>query len=91
MSKYSLHQTPSDISQSLIEKIKVLRKQEGLSQVELATRSGVSLGSIKRFERTGEISLSSLLQIVYVLDRLEDFKLILNPNNEQSKEHLFSI
>jgi hypothetical protein len=34
----------------------------------------VSLGSIKRFEKTGEISLKSLLNIALVLRRLEDFE-----------------
>jgi transcriptional regulator with XRE-family HTH domain len=39
---------------------KVLRKQAGFSQSELAKRSGVSLGSLKRFKTTGQISFCSL-------------------------------
>ena len=39
----------------------------------LAKRSGVSLGSLKRFEQTGEISLKSLLKLALVVERLDDF------------------
>ena len=35
---------------------------------------GVSLGSIKRFETTGQISLESLLKIAFILDCLDDFQ-----------------
>ena len=45
----------------------------GYTQTECATRSGVSLGSLKRFERTGQISLESLLKLAFVLECLGDF------------------
>ena len=48
-------------------KIKEVRKTRGISQEVLANMSGVSFGSIKRFERTGEISLYSLLKIMNTL------------------------
>lgn len=47
---------------------KKLRKRKKISQSELALRSGVSLGSIKRFEQTGEISLQSLTKIAIALE-----------------------
>jgi len=34
----------------------------------------VSLGSLKRFEQSGEVSLRSLLRIAFVLECLEDFE-----------------
>lgn len=49
------------------------RKALKLSQKELAKRSGVSYGSIKRFEQHGEISLRSLLKIADALNALQDF------------------
>jgi transcriptional regulator with XRE-family HTH domain len=70
---YSIEKTPSAIQQEIALKVRVLRKQEGYSQADLATRSGVSLGSIKRFERTGQISFESLLKVAYLLGRLVDF------------------
>lgn len=47
--------------------IKAFRKERKISQEKLALLSNVSLGSIKRFERTGNISFISLLQICQAL------------------------
>ena len=74
MNPYSLKPLPSDIQASLANKFRVLRKAQGYSQEETAKRSGVSLGSLKRFENTGQISLESLLKLSHLLDRLDDFK-----------------
>ncbi len=45
----------------------------------MAERSGVSLGSLKRFEQTGQIAYASLLQLAHVLGRLDDFDPLLRP------------
>lgn len=45
-----------------------MRKRKKISQKQLAARSGVSLGSLKRFEQSGEISLQSLKKIAIALD-----------------------
>lgn len=50
-----------------IDRARNKRKTLKLSQEELAKRSGVSFCSVKRFENTGEISLTSLLKIAVVL------------------------
>jgi len=68
-----LPKTPQDVMQELKEKYKTRRKQLKLSQQELSTRADVSLGSLKRFETTGQISLESLLKLAFVLECLEDF------------------
>jgi transcriptional regulator with XRE-family HTH domain len=44
--------------------------------VTLAERSGVSLASLRRFERTGKVSLDNLLKIAFTLHRLDDFDAI---------------
>ena len=75
----------------MAENTKKLRKQKKITQKDLAKRSGVSLGSIKRFESSGLISLSSLLKITLILGRLDDFKNLLIPEKEVDKiEKLFS-
>jgi len=68
-----LPKTPIDIIQELQTKFKERRKSLGYTQTELATRSGVSLGSLKRFEGSGQISLESLLKLALVLECLGDF------------------
>jgi len=71
-----LPKTPIDIMQELKTKFKKRRKNLGYTQIELATRSGVSLGSLKRFEGSGQISLESLLKLALVLECLGDFSAV---------------
>lgn len=56
------------------QKAKKRRKAKKMTQQQLAQASGVSLGSLKRFEQTGEISFSSLLNIAWALDSLDEFE-----------------
>jgi len=69
-----LPKTPNSIMQELSTRFRIRRKTLGFSQKELSTRSGVSLGSLKRFEQSGEISLESLLKLAVILECLEDFE-----------------
>ncbi len=90
MGKYSLNKTPVDVLHDFASKVKVLRKEYALTQPELAKKSGVSIGSIRRFEQTGQISLVSLLKILNVLGRLNDMEEILKSNKKENIENLFS-
>lgn len=54
-------------------KVKARRKEKKITQQTLSESSNVSLGSLKRFERTGEISLSSLIKIAFALGYEDDF------------------
>lgn len=74
---YSLESTPLEVSKALAERHRTIRKQLKMSQEEMAERSGVSLGSLKRFENTGKISLESLLKLMNLLGRLKEFDNIL--------------
>ena len=60
--------TPNEIAKELVEKIKQHRKKLKISQAQLASKSGVSLGSIKRFESKYEISLNSFIKILIALN-----------------------
>ena len=60
--------TPKDIQMEIVKNLRKKRKDMKITQEELAKKSGVSFGSIKRFENTGEISLFSLVKIAIVLD-----------------------
>ncbi len=71
-----LPKTPNEMQLLLKDKLKKQRKSLKITQQRLADKSGVSLGSIKRFEQTGQISLQSLLKIAFVLECLEDFERI---------------
>jgi hypothetical protein len=73
--------TPESVLDQLKSNYKQKRLQYGFTQVGLSSRSGVSLGSIKRFESTGKISLESLLKISLVLECLDGFSQIANPQD----------
>ena len=91
MSKYSIDKLPAEVLNSTAAKFRKIRKKAGLSQVEFAERSGVSLGSIKRFESSGKISLESFLKLLHILNRLNEFDGILMPGDEMEDiEKLFS-
>ena len=75
--------TPNTIIENLKDNFKQKRLSLNLTQEGLSNKSGVSLGSIKRFERIGQISLESLLKLAFVLDCLDDFKNIANKNDEE--------
>ena len=68
--------TPASMMQELRKKFKERRLFLNLSQEGLASKSGVSLGSLKRFESSGQISLESLLKLALVLECLDDFNTI---------------
>lgn len=73
MNNIYLLKSPGDVNKDIAKRVRERRKEKKLSQVRLSERSNVSLGSLKRFERTGEISLSSLVKIAFALGCEDDF------------------
>lgn len=76
-------QTPSSVMEIIKESFKQKRLSKNLTQEGLADRSGVSLGSLKRFESSGQIALESLLKIAFVLGVLENFAIASTPQKEE--------
>ena len=88
---YTLIPTPYEVSKKIAQRHRNLRKQLKMSQAEMAQRSGVSLGSLKRFENTGKISLESLLKLMHLLGHLDDFDNVLKAKEDHNNiEKLFS-
>lgn len=73
MLKY-IWETPEEITMIVSNHTKKLRKRLKISRRKLSEMSGVSYGSIKRFEETGNISLLSLTKIAMALDVSGDIK-----------------
>ncbi len=65
--------SPAEIETVLSQRVRALRLVAGWKQATLAKRSGVTLGSLKRFEHTGKISLENLLKLAYALGRIDEF------------------
>lgn len=60
--------TWNEINIQIAQRMIQIRKRRKISQKELAARSGVSLGSLKRFEQSGEISLQSFTKLAIALE-----------------------
>ena len=60
--------TWNEINTQIAQRMIQIRKRRKISQKELAARSGVSLGSLKRFEQSGEISLQSFTKLAIALE-----------------------
>lgn len=71
---FGFRKLPSQLMREMAARHRKVRTQAKMSQLELATRSGVSLGSLKRFESTGKISLESLLKLAYALNHTDAFE-----------------
>ena len=61
-------ETAEELDQKLAQRVRNIRKRRSISQEKLASMSGVSYGSVKRFEMPGKISLLSLTKIAMALD-----------------------
>lgn len=74
---------PKEVIKDVAMRAKAARLELGLTQVSLAAHSGVSFGSIKRFENTGKIALESLLKIALTLNALDDFENLFKTKSPQ--------
>ena len=82
--------SPESIAEDIAARVRARRLSMRLTQEGLAKRSGVSYGTLKKFERTGQISLISLLKLALVLNSLDDFKALFHgkPENYRSLDEL---
>ncbi len=65
--------TPLEMAAHIAKQAQEKRLFLNMSQQTLTERSGVSYGVLKKFERTGKISLESLLKLAFALGSLEAF------------------
>ena len=70
---YQEFMMPIEVAKHIANAAKEKRLSLNFSQQSLSERSGVSLGVLKKFERTGKISLESLLKLALTLGCLSDF------------------
>ena len=67
-------ETAEELDQKLAQRVRNIRKRRSISQEKLASMSGGSYGSIKRFETSGQISLISLTKIAMALDIADELR-----------------
>jgi transcriptional regulator with XRE-family HTH domain len=85
---FSKLKTPNEICHDIAGNIRARRKDAKLSQQRMSQKSGVSLGSLKRFEATGEISLSSLVKLAFALGCEDDLQSLFAKMKYQSIQEI---
>ncbi len=83
-------ETADEIILNLAKRLKQIRKRKSISQERLELLSGVSLGSIKRFENTGHISLISLTKIATALGCVNEIKELFTNVSYKSIEEILN-
>ena len=61
-------ETAEELNLALARRFVLIRKRKGISGKTLSALSGVSYGSLRRFEQTGQISLLSLTRLAMALN-----------------------
>lgn len=82
--------TPETYMKQIARQEKTVRKKRKLSRAALSQRSNVSYGSLKRFEETGNISLSSLIKLAIALGCEEEFSSLFRINKAESIEDIIN-
>ena len=67
-------ETAEELDMKLAQRVRNIRRRRKISQEELSRMSGVSYGSVKRFETTGKISLLSLTKLAMALDMADELR-----------------
>ena len=83
-------ETAEELDQKLADRVRNIRKRRSISQQKLAKMSGVSYGSIKRFETTGQISLISLTRIAMALGIADELRNIFSKVPYRSMEEVLN-
>lgn len=73
MERY-IWETAQETALSLSQRLRSIRKRRGISQKRLSEVSGISYGSIKRFESSGQISLLSLIKLANALECTQEIR-----------------
>lgn len=81
---------PREVTKGIAERVRLRRLELNLTQNGLALRADIKLPTYRRFEQTGEISLSALLRIAVALDALGDFNELFAQRKYESIEEILN-
>lgn len=81
---------PASILKGIALRLRERRLELNLTQKGLASKAGVSLGTLKRFENSYEISLKHLIMIALVLDATEEFEQLFSKRQFESLDEVLN-
>ena len=79
-----------EIDKEIARHLVQIRKRRKISQQVLSKRADVSLGTLKRFEQTGEISLKSLTKLANALEVEDELETLFAEVPFQSIEEILN-
>jgi transcriptional regulator with XRE-family HTH domain len=82
---------PASILKGIALRLRERRLELNLTQKGLASKAGVSLGTLKRFENSYEISLKHLIMLALVLDATEEFEQLFTKRQFESLEEVLKV
>lgn len=68
LSKLPPLKSPDAAAKDVALRARARRRALGITQQQLSERSGVALGTLRRFEQTGQISFNALVSVCRALD-----------------------
>lgn len=83
--------TVPEVQERLALQVRIRRLSLNYSQRTLADKADVSLGTLKRFEQNGQISLEALLKLSLVLNELPEFMHLFKLNSTESAHSIEEI
>ncbi len=66
--------SPPEVSNALARRLRAQRLARGWTQAELAARSNVAVDTLKKFERTGQISLVRMVRLTVALGCVDEME-----------------
>ena len=85
-----IFETPSDVAIKMAQKLKSIRKRRKITQKQLAARSNVSYATLRKFEKTGQISLESFIKISMELGLLNELSNLFSEPTYNSIEEVIN-
>ena len=80
--------TAPQMAQDIATRLRDRRLRRAWTQQELADRAGMSLSSLRRFERTGQIAFLSLVRIAVALDATDGLATLFEERPERLEDLL---
>ena len=74
--------TPNEALDQMATAMRQHRIRHNLTQEDLAYKSGVALATLRKFERTGQISLESFFKLATMLGLLETILSAIEPKDQ---------
>jgi transcriptional regulator with XRE-family HTH domain len=78
---------PKELCMELAKRLTAIRLQKTWTRELLAQNANINVHTLKRFERTGQISLERLIAIAQVLDNIQEVERLFKPRHRVDVEN----